>query len=245
MKSDAKKQKVGTPTCFTHGQALTADLFLFALKMAISHDCSFIYIDRLSHTSIPSICLFSSSAVGMDDKAQGVSGVPRTKALWPSAMAWLCQSLALLTAEWLVEWYNIVFQSKAGRPFLFCFLLKLPVGMFTLLPWHICHPSKTLVALWWSGSGSHKVSEKKNLTVISLVWKILNFEHLHKMATIQSQVWTNAKKNIKKRTEKIMLVFRMTVAEVSTTLVTTEGHQVSVYSIVLCSTVLWVSCQRD
>lgn len=42
---------------------------------------------------------FYSSAMVMDDKAHGVSGVPWTKALWPSAMAWLCQSPALLTAE--------------------------------------------------------------------------------------------------------------------------------------------------
>lgn len=47
---------------------------------------------------------FYSTAMVMDDKAQGVSGAPWTKTLWPSALAWLCQSSALLTAEWNAEW---------------------------------------------------------------------------------------------------------------------------------------------
>lgn len=81
--------------------------------------------------------------------------------------------------------------------------------MFTLLLWCICHPSKTLVALWWSGCDSHKVSQKKNLTVNLLVWKLLSCECLQKMAAMQSQLWTCTKQS-KKRTEKFLLAFDLT-----------------------------------
>lgn len=111
---------------------------------------------------------FYSSAMVMDDKAHGVSGVPRTKALWPSALAWLCQSLALLTAEWNGEWYSMPsrelphvanrdaageLRGNFGKTM---FWWRMPLGTLTLLLRRLRGPFETFVALSWLGRNSHK-----------------------------------------------------------------------------------------
>lgn len=104
----------------------------------------------------------------MDDKAEGVSGVPWTKALWPSALAWLSQSLALLTAEWNVEWNSMSSRdllpvAKRGAVGQLennfektLHQSKMSVEMLTLLLQCLDSLLKTFVALSWFGCDSHE-----------------------------------------------------------------------------------------
>lgn len=110
MKYDAEERKGAFPSASHMDRSSMLTSFWLAFKNDHSAWLQ-LFFYRSGNFSVPSICLFSlpfySSAMVMDDKAQGVSGVPWTKTLWPSALAWLCQSRALLTAEWNVEWFTV------------------------------------------------------------------------------------------------------------------------------------------
>lgn len=168
MRYDAKKRKAGLGSHLLHTWTGRQCWPLSGSHLRFKNDHSawlqmgFFFFYRSGNSSVPSICLFFptfySSAMVMDDKAQGVSGVPWTKVLWPSALAWLCQSLALLTAEWNVQWYST---SSRGLPYVANreatgelwsyfektqFWSKTPVGMLTLLLW--CHSTVLWRHLW-------------------------------------------------------------------------------------------------
>lgn len=79
------------------------------LKMTILPDCSCcLEIEQLLRDIYVFVFpAFYCKRRTTDNKAQGVSGVPRTKALRPSALAWLSQSLASVAADWNAEWYGM------------------------------------------------------------------------------------------------------------------------------------------
>lgn len=84
--------------------------------------------------------------------------------LWPFDLAWLCQSLALLTAEWNGELYSV---ASSGLPHLanrvaremYSNWLNMPVGVMNLLLQCFYCPFKTLVAM--SGTGCENLKQRQ------------------------------------------------------------------------------------